>query len=239
MRVLVVDDEPFVVEGVARMLAEIDSDMIVEKSCVSTEALDKICRRSPDLMIVDIEMPEMNGLELVRAARDVGCGARVIMLTGYSDYDYMRDALKQGIFDYVLKINGMKAIRESVMEALKDMKEDNVEGGGNQVIETLKMYIENHLKDDLSLSSLSGQVFLNPSYLSRIFRQETGRRLSDYVLDVRLRSACRFLSSTDMQIQEIAREVGFENAAYFNAVFRRKMNLSPAQWRKAHWKKVE
>ena len=108
MQVLVVDDEPFVVDGVAHMLREMGG-MEIKKCYTAQKALEAIQSRSPDLMIVDIEMPEMNGLELIRAAREAGCQARVIMLTGYSDYQYMRDALKLDIFDYVLKINGLKA----------------------------------------------------------------------------------------------------------------------------------
>lgn len=233
MLVLLVDDEPFVVEGVAHMLSEMGG-MEIEKCCTAQEALAAIHRRSPDLMIVDIEMPEMNGLKLIRTAREAGCQAKVIMLTGYSDYEYMRDALKLDIFDYVLKINGLKAVRESVLEAVAEIKENEEVEHNISAVEILKEYIPDHLQENLSLTSLSSLVYLNPSYLSRVFRQETGQRLMDYIQNVRLNKACELLATSNMQIQEIAREVGLENASYFNVAFRKKLGVSPAQWKKAH-----
>ena len=189
-------------------------------------------------MIVDIEMPEMNGLELIRAAREAGCQARVIMLTGYSDYQYMRDAMKLDIFDYVLKINGLKAVRESVMEATAVIQEKGTTVAEKPVsaVEALKEYIPDHLQENLSLTTLSNRVFLNPSYLSRMFRQETGQRLMDYIQNLRLNRACELLASTSMQIQEIAREVGLENVSYFNVAFRKKMSVYPAKWKKNYVK---
>lgn len=100
-----------------------------------------------------------------------------------------------------------------------------------QVVQTLHQYISDHLSEDLTLSSLAGHVYLNPVYLSRAYRQATGRKLSEYVLECRIKEAKKLLKSRDAKINEIAFAIGFDSAAHFSRAFKKATTLTPQEYR--------
>ena len=104
LKVLIVDDEELVRRGI---VMETDwrriGCMVVAEAENGQEGLAMVEKYQPDVIVTDIRMPVMTGLEMVKAARDGGCKAKVIFLTAYNDFEYARDALKLGAADYLLK----------------------------------------------------------------------------------------------------------------------------------------
>ena len=98
----------------------------------------------------------------------------------------------------------------------------------------LQSHIESHLGEDLSLVRLAELVFLNPSYLSRMYKQETGANLSDFIEEMRMKKARELLLDDQTKINEIARLVGYESAASFTRFFKKSLNLSPQEYRSLH-----
>lgn len=105
--------------------------------------------------------------------------------------------------------------------------------GGNFVIYAIQAYVRENPEKDLSLGALSERFRLNPSYLSRIFSQETGQPLSEYILQVRIALAKRLLEETELKIYEIAEKTGFGTPGYFTRVFRGAEGRSPKAYRLA------
>lgn len=101
----------------------------------------------------------------------------------------------------------------------------------HQIVQTLHQYILDHLAEDLTLTTLAAQVYLNPVYLSRAYRQATGQKLSEYVLECRIKEAKKLLKSRDHKINEIAFAVGFDSAAHFSRVFKKQTSLTPLEYR--------
>ena len=92
-------------------------------------------------------------------------------------------------------------------------------------------HIQEHLSGDLSLTALSEMVYLNPSYLSRRFKEVTGMNLKDTILKFRMEESCRLLSGTTNRIKNIAAQVGFESAAHFSRIFKQETGLTPQEYR--------
>jgi two-component system response regulator YesN len=92
-------------------------------------------------------------------------------------------------------------------------------------------HIQNHLGDDLSLTALSELVYLNPSYLSRRFKEITGGNLTDTILKLRMEEACRLLKNTSDRVKNIATQLGYESAAHFSRIFKREMGVTPQEYR--------
>ncbi len=101
------------------------------------------------------------------------------------------------------------------------------------MISNVNKYINENLDKDLSLVTLSENVYLNPSYLSRIYKQITGINLSDYVRNIRISKAKELLQNNSLKIHEIAKSVGYESAAYFTRIFKNTTNLTPQEYRDA------
>lgn len=92
-------------------------------------------------------------------------------------------------------------------------------------------YIDQHYAKPISLAELADTLNLSYSYLCSIFRKETGCTYVQYVTGLRIKVAQRLLETTSLRISEIARQVGYANAAYFAALFRNATGISPSEWR--------
>ncbi|WP_391573156.1 helix-turn-helix domain-containing protein [Cohnella sp.] len=119
----------------------------------------------------------------------------------------------------------------AIAAALVREKEVEHDQHNHQVIYLLKQYIADHIDQDLSLNQLARIVYLNPAYLSRLYKQATGVGLVDYINDVRLKKAKQSLLETNVKINEISRSVGFESPTYFARLFKRKEGMTPQEFR--------
>jgi two-component system response regulator YesN len=101
----------------------------------------------------------------------------------------------------------------------------------NELVRQIHEYVEQHLADEVSLSRLANVVYLTPSYLSRLYKQETGSNLIEYISDVKLRRAKDLLGNMSLKIQEVGVNIGFESASYFNRFFKKYTSITPQEYR--------
>lgn len=99
------------------------------------------------------------------------------------------------------------------------------------VIKQVKRYVRQHLGEELSRGQIAANVGMSPDYVSRLFRQETGIQLSEYITEVRMEEARQLLGTTALPVGEVAYKVGFLNVAYFSRVFRIRNGETPAHYR--------
>lgn len=110
---------------------------------------------------------------------------------------------------------------------LEDMRQENI------LVERVKAYIDQHLTEDLSRDLLAGVVFLNPNYLSRLFHQETGSSLVDYITQRRVAQVKHLLRTTSLSVTEAAGQLGYTNMPYFSRVFKKEAGCSPVEFRRS------
>lgn len=104
--------------------------------------------------------------------------------------------------------------------------------GAERKVQEIVGYLDKHFKEDVSLGALAERFYMNPTYLSRIFRQGTGMTYSKYLTRCRIREAVFLLNNTEKKIMEIASETGFHSDNHFCKIFRKQMGISPKQFRK-------
>lgn len=103
-----------------------------------------------------------------------------------------------------------------------------------QLVSKIKVYIEEHLAESLTLTTISRLVNYNESYISKLFKQLTGMGLSEYISNERIQKARQLLSSTTEPMQSIASSIGFDTAQYFSIVFKKTTGVSPSEYRRSH-----
>ena len=103
VRILLVDDHPIVRQGLRTLLEAEATFSVVDEACDGLEALRLIERWKPDVLVIDLMMPGLTGLEVVRQARQISPETRMIILSMYSDEAYVLEALKSGAMGYILK----------------------------------------------------------------------------------------------------------------------------------------
>ncbi len=140
--------------------------------------------------------------------------------------------------DKLMRIDSFASMEEAVdylheiSTALFDIHGEVREKQANTAIDSVKKYIDQHLGEDLSLVKLAEQVFLNASYLSRLFKQITGMKLSEYIESTRVRRAKELLQKGNIKIKDVARLVGYETAASFTRFFKKSTGCSPQEYRR-------
>ncbi len=112
----------------------------------------------------------------------------------------------------------------------------NLQANSRRVLK-VQQYIDEHFQDEIHLNQLASIVGMTPTAFSRFFKQRTGKKLSDYVIDIRLGHASRLLVDTTMSVAEICYDCGFNNLSNFNRIFKRKKNCSPSEFRETYFKK--
>lgn len=149
-------------------------------------------------------------------------------------FDLLGDPYKSGNQPFM----SAEQLRKWVLYAVQKLKEENareIKGRWSDIVVQVQAYIRKNLSEDISLQSLSEQVFLHPVYLSKIYKTETGEGLSDYILRIKMEHAARLLlSDRDCKVYEVAEKTGFQNPSYFIKVFRNQFGMTPLEYRKAY-----
>ena len=217
-----------------------------------TDAKAILTQRAVDVLICDIEMPNGSGIDLVRWMNERQMEVVCIFLTCHSDFDYARTAITLGISEYLLKPvdhEELELVLEKAIEKKKytasvdrarmilaDVSRENMvpedEARKNQqILEETKAFIQKNISMDISRDDVAANVFLNPDYLSRIFKKETGYSISEYILKMRMSVACELLVKTDLSVSKVAASCGYTHMAHFSKMFKKEMLLTPNEYR--------
>lgn len=101
-------------------------------------------------------------------------------------------------------------------------------------IKAIKLFINEHFGENITLDSIADSAFLSASYASRLFKKELGISIMDYLLQVRMNEAKKLLKDTTLQIEEVASRTGYADSSYFTKVFRKAEGITPSQYRQSH-----
>lgn len=243
MKVLIADDEAYMLDYMSRITdwRQYGFDLVLTANGGSL-ARDLLEEHRPELLITDVKMPRVSGLDLARYVSEKGYATRIIIISGYSEFDYAQQAIRYGVKDYLVKPVLKEDFEKMLLRVLE--KEfgmgmgKEAEGGNEQgdVIRQVKKYVEENCGQALSLDILSEAVHLHPAYLSRIFKEATGENLSGYITDVKMQKAAELLEKTDLKIYEVMKKVGYQKSQYFSGLFKEKYGKTPREYRAAKWR---
>lgn len=249
--IVIVDDEPKTRQGLQRTLESWNNGEFTILTAQSGEEVMEIAEeRKIHILLSDIRMPEMTGLQLLKNLKDKGISPVVIVISAYSEFEYAQEALRLGVVNYLLKPIGKKKLIEAVDEAVKVM-EKQVRAGmiekvvdkrladTNNKIDSTKdpirkaiAYIDQHLKEELTLKDVAAHIHLNPSYFSVLFKEQANLNFSEYLTRRRIQRAKELVISTNLPINEIAEEVGYKTSKYFIKIFKEIEGITPSIYRK-------
>jgi two-component system, response regulator YesN len=243
IKLLVVDDEDNIRNGIETYI-RLNSKQIdtIYSASNGTEALDKIYKHKPDLMLIDVQMPYKDGLTVMKEAKAAGICPKTIILSGYEEFEYARKAVRYGASDYLLKPCRPTEILSKLEELIENNEKeiaihsnsdhDNNEKISNRFVDMAVDYINENYSEDLTLTGVADKVGVTSGYLSTLFSQTLDCGFIDYLNKVRIDRACNFLHDNQLKTYEVAYKVGFHDEKYFTKVFKRVTGQSPSQYRK-------
>ena len=239
LRVLLVDDEIMIREGFKQLFDWQAHDCeVVGEAGDGMEALTQIDTLRPDIVIMDINIPIMNGLKVIQLSRIKHPNTAFVIVSGYDDFSYCREALRLQITDYILKpvnyeefgtcIDNLKIslFERRVSSAAEPEKQEE------RAITGITRYLQEHLAEEISLSVLAEQFHLNPQYISQLFKSEIGVNFLVYLTNIRMEKAKKLLLSTALSIAEVAEQSGYGDYRVFTKVFKKSEGITPSQYRR-------
>lgn len=245
-RVVIADDEKTIRDGLKNLIESYDLDLHVMATLEDgKEAIGAIEKYRPEIILMDINMPYVNGLEVIKRARELDKDSKIIIISGYDQFEYAQKAVDLGVFSYLLKpidyrffkniiIKAIEDYSHRVWEAslIKDIERNNAgsEDIGNLAIDYIK---ENFSKNNISLHSMAENYHISESYLTKIIKQKTGLSFTDYLNRIRISIAINFLMDKNKiyTINEISLMVGYNSQHYFSRAFKNYTGFSPNQYR--------
>ncbi|MDR1637004.1 MAG: helix-turn-helix domain-containing protein [Treponema sp.] len=199
---------------------------------------------APDIVLSDVRMPGMDGLDFLHAIKELFPRIKVILISGYDDFEYLQKAIRYGADAYELKPVKIQNLLRLVEElkgkiaAEKSVPGPEIAGKpppprfADSRVSRAAEYVHTHLSADLSIRALGKELRMSPNYFCSLFRQKSGLTFNRYVKQTRLEASVYLLEHTDQRISEIADNTGFKDSVYFTQVFKKTYNCSPSEYRK-------
>ncbi|WP_248927024.1 response regulator transcription factor [Paenibacillus hamazuiensis] len=335
IKVIVVDDEVWVRKGIVKAIDwERHGLQLAGEAADGEDAYALALQLMPHIMLIDMRMPGMDGRQLLRLLKERFPQMIAIVISGYSHFEYTREAILQGAFDYVLKPIKKTELAQTLQKAAEEARRrfgisaasglragdkggdnpvdnpgsegfakagfDGTTGAGGgahsghgwtvgpdetgrpasaalgdaagsgagrttgpnrpdgsefgcggavaggvsaaeirphlrrrqpSIVESIVLDIMNEYDKPLALSDFARKYHINPDYLSRLFKKETGKTFSDFVTECRIGKAKELLERTNYKYFEISNLVGYEDYRHFSQVFKRSVGMTPGEYK--------
>jgi signal transduction histidine kinase/DNA-binding LacI/PurR family transcriptional regulator/CheY-like chemotaxis protein len=230
--ILVVDDEPDTLEMHARVVQAHSASNQVLKARNGKEALELLRHEIVDLVLLDLQMPEMDGFEVLEAMRTVESTSKipVIVVTGKILTETEMERLNQGVAAVLAK--GLFSIEETIghiSTALEQKRRISAEA--KRLVRLAMVYLQKNYSEPISRRDIAKHIGITEDHLTYCFRQELGITPIHYLQRYRINQAKRLLKESNQTITEIAFNVGFSDSGYFSRIFRREIGMSPEMFR--------
>lgn len=248
MKVLVVDDERLIVIGLKSIIEKIpDISCEVRTAQSGKQALQMLEAWPADLLITDVEMPAMSGLELIEKVQQRGLGGHFMVLSGYDKFEYARSAIRFGVKDYLLKPIDKEELRCNICAVAKQLESHDELSlllpfkpwfphvDQEEIPYALKKcvkFIRENYRSDISLSLLAEYTGKSENYLCSLFKKEWNTTFLELVNEMRLKEAIYLLIySPSLPVRDIAGKVGYKTERQLFRLVKGHLGITPQQVR--------
>jgi two-component system response regulator YesN len=251
-KVLIVEDERIIRKG---LIFSFDWEevncVVVGEAENGQEGLEKIAELKPDIVIADINLPIMNGIAMIEKTIDE-CQYSAIIVSGYSEFEYAKKAMKYGVTEYLLKPLNHVELKEAINKAIErreirniynkvrknklDTAEVNVLDydldfeGSDGVLKKMLEYTRNKYMDKIVMSDISKYLNYSETLLNRKFKEKMKTTYNDYLNRFRIQKTIEMIREGNLYIYDIAERCGFNNYKYFNIVFKKYVGCSAKEF---------
>ncbi len=250
IKVLIVEDEDIIRQGLVSRFNWLNMGAVVVADAKNGEVgLSKIKEFAPDVIITDIKMPKLDGLEMLKKAKELGYMFESIVLTSYTEFDFAKKSIDLKVFDYILKpvseeklFDTIKAISEKLEQ---DRHKDQLNRSAKNIFKVLDVAniynvssdntyvtyaldrVKKYYSKKISITIIANELSVSPSYLSRVFKKVTNTTFLEFLNRYRVVVAMELLNSSKYKVYEVSSMVGFIEYKHFYKIFKKYTGFSP------------
>lgn len=209
------------------------------------EVIDIIAKLKVDALLCDIRMPIMTGIEVAEILHKNNENVSVVFLSGYKDFTYAQKAIEYGVKNFIVKPTKFSELSEVFTKIKLDLDQKKPElidepplqnnkesePSNDPVITKIQEYIAANY-NSATLEEAANTVYMNPFYVSKYFKQKTGKNFSEYLLEVKMEEAAKLLKDLKYKTYEISEMVGYRNSKNFTRAFRKYFGMTPKEYRR-------
>lgn len=249
-RVLIADDEPIERAVVRKTIqAYFKEEVEIEVAPNGREAIRLFKEKEYTVVLLDIEMPGINGLEAAREIRKMGKRCSIVFLTAFDEFNYAKQAISVKALDYLLKPaadeeliavieEGIRVAEEEGETEVREITEPHLKGEESLdmvriqgIRKAISRYINEHYTKDISLQDIAANMKYSEAYFCKLFKQCFDKNFTAYIAEFRIGKAKALLSDVRINVKEVSDRVGYQNSSYFARVFKRQTGMSPSDYR--------
>ncbi len=237
---VIVDDETELLEGLSQYFPWGKLGFAVEGAFTNARTALQWCKdNATDVVLTDIRMPFMSGLDLIEQLKDLQHPPLFCIMSAYNDFEYAKQAIRYGVMEYLVKPASFEEIEQTFSNIRTQLDGKVLYSATTPVAEqslnpliTQALSIIEKRTSTCSLQSIAEELGINPSYLSRLFKEEKGLNFQDYLLQRKMEIAKTMLGGAfGYKNKEIAKALGYQDTQNFCRTFRKYYGTSPQQMR--------
>ncbi|MGN0373409.1 MAG: response regulator [Enterocloster sp.] len=247
--VVIIDDNKIAVEAIAKSTNwESCGCQVAGTAYDGISGLELIRRVLPQIVIIDIQMPGFNGLDIVKKLKSENPEIQFIIISGYSQFEYAQKAIRYGVSDYLLKPimtedmeQALCHVTELLRRNITETKPEPMDSLEERLYEIRagKMrysalvaqavdYVGKNLHRNITLADVCRELLVSTGYFSKCFKKETGIGFAAYVTMVKMENARILLKNPQNRVNEVAHMLGYSDYTYFFQVFKKQFGYAPS-----------
>ena len=242
MKILIAEDEQRARLGLEKLIQGIGGHEIVGTASNGQMALEMILRLRPDVVFVDIKMPFLDGLSVIRAVRAHSLSTEFIVVSAYADFQFAQESISLDVLGYLLKPAAREEVDALLQKAAARLEakryyparearslREQYPDAHPLILRALDI-IQSGYAGKISQRELANELGLSPEYFSYLFNKNTGVNFSAFLRSYRIERAKALYRSGEVGRREVPYAVGFSDAKYFSKVFREVTGMTPAEF---------
>lgn len=239
LTVIAVEDEKLILKNIVKNIERTNPYFkVIATATDGEEAWKLIQEHQPDVVFTDIRMPVVDGKELLQRIRNKYDFIFCVVVSGYADFTYAKEALKHQVVDYLLKPINQEEL-SSVLARIEQKfraEKKNLIGvekyrKPEDIVNLIVEYIRQNYMHTIDLGEICSELGFSVSYLAKIFTRQKGMPPTKYIKEYRINVAKQLLKNTQMTISEIGGFVGYPDQFHFSKVFKQETGMSPSEYR--------
>lgn len=251
-KVLIAEDEDIIRKGILFTFPWSEMDCcVVGEARNGQEGIDAIKNMRPDIVIADINMPIIDGLEMIKNTINK-YEYSAIILSGYSEFEYAKEAIEYGVIGYLLKPLQEEEMKEAINRAKKEieakkaylsklstkeewkgisiLKDYNAAIVEDRIVKDMLQFIYDNYQNKVTMQDLVLQLNYSETLLNNKFKKSVGTTFIDYLNRYRIQKAIAMMKDGTLSLQEIAWRCGIGYYKYFRTVFQKYVGCSPKEY---------
>lgn len=247
--IVIAEDESLLLDNLINKIYNLNINFeVVGKAQTGIQAYNLINELNPDVVITDIKMPVMDGMQLIEKVYNKYPFTKFIIISGFSDFKYAQQAILFQVSEYLLKPIDELELKTALLRIKQSFESEQLScseifnynlavKSPEEIAEVLKTYLINNYNKDISLNMIAKNMNYSSSYLTKLFQQQYDTTPIKFIISLRMCKAKHYLTHTSelLTIAEVGNIVGYQDQAYFSRIFKKYIGCSPSNYREQNF----